>query len=1005
MPLATIKEEDESKDRGSSSSGSKVDIVTSDSSDIISTSPVPESPGILQGRFFSKSGEKDDVSVSSSLLEFEKLETEIDDGGSNESLTLQSDLQPTLYEKISVKDDMSISSSLAEFERLEQVLSPSDSMDKFTAESKSSDGSSMSLFEFEKLERICKLGLDDSRPGSDEQLVGSSDQSSFKSSTSSLTEFEQLEAETMLDQELHAEAEKVVSMLESGALPLMSEQTSGSESRSDSHGGSSRDITTISQELFDEPVDIANDDPVEEHDEPIVRTVEKNTLDKESLGDEEYPRYQDIVQIIREASENVETFDTVAESDKQQKQTIDNKIDDSHDSSSPKVVVETVSTSSVIVPAETTTTEVDLDSLHDDESLSKSGPLDSDSLQDQDSVMMISADSFEFDPITPEGCPEPEQVTVMMEKSMDSLQGLDLLQHSEDSLGRAVYDKSLDLIQPNVDCLAMTKCDVMSTSADSLGQLDVMQQSADSLGQPGEMLKSVDSLELQEMQEFDELLEHSGSVDISNSPEPLVKGIGVSCHPEIIAKDIVSLEQPAIMVDSMDSLNEFNVMVQSADSLGQPGMMSKSVDSLGQPDLMQQSIDSLGQPDTMVRSVDSLESPDAMQQSTDSLDARKTSVEKRVNDYEMDQIVPTDDCIMVQSSDSLQLEPLVPESQQESFDRDSLPDQEVETITYIKPEQKTLIEVMKMSASMESGAWSQSSSLFSSETLKSSSEMTDSGRDIMRMSMESPEMDIKTLVEEDTLFIEKAKETVYEQFDILPEQQGEITAFNIATDSMLSSTSTLKSTVDSEGNITKTTSIDREGNISVSSRDKDVISDRDNRSKQSLLHEEELRTTTYEPGIGKITFTVDKSRPGTRQTVIGISIMPDRPQTLEQDLSSPHDPSPTLSQTTPSSETSHSETCYCAPELPTASGSSVWSQESTILTSATSPVTRGSCPTKRSLLVLAVMLPLSPGRVGASVTYPCMLIIFILIYIPSYVSLLFFNIVNFGHLVIICSFT
>ena len=1142
MPLATITEEDEFKDRGSSSSGSKVDIVTPDSSEKISTSPVPDSPGILQGRFFSKSGEKDDVSISSSLLEFETLETEIDDKGSNESITLQLEFQPNIYGKITEKDDMSISSSLAEFERLEQVLSPSVSMDKFTGESKSSDGSSMSLVEFEKLERICKLDSD-GKYDSDEQLVCPSEVASYKSSTSSLAEFEQLESQVMLDQELHAEAEKVVSMLESGALPLMSEQTSGSDSRSDSHGGSTKDMSTISQEQLVEPVEITSEEHVSEVDESTPITIEKDTTDRDSLGEEEYPRYQDIVQIIREASENVETFDSVEEPDKPEckierdthVQTIsdvpmvENIIETSDTNFSNAFVgaEETMLHSSVIVPAETTTREIDIDSLQDDESHSKSGPMDSDSLHDQDSVMMISTESFEFDPVTPEGCPEPEQAAHMMDKSMDSLQNFDLMHQSDDGLGQSDHNTPFGLIHKSADYLGQTdvmqqsvdslgqpdimfqsadsmgqspvldECfdsfgqrevmtesvdslgqpdimgksvdslgqpdimgksvdslgqpdimgesvdslgqpDIMGKSADSLGQPDIMAESTDSLGQPDLMGKSVDSLgQPDPMAESTDSLGQpdlmgksvdslgqpdpmAASVDSLGQPDPMAESTDSLGQPDLMGKSVYSLGQPDIMGKSVDSLGQPDIMAESTDSLGQPDLMEKSVDSLGQAyvmqqsvdslgplDLMQQSVDSLGQPDMfsqnvdllvqpgiMMRSVDSLGSPDIMQQSTDSLDIRRNRTYRSTDSLEMDQTIPAED-IMVRSSDSLDLDQSKPALSQESFDRDSLPDQEVEMATSVRPEHKNLIGVMEMS--MESGAWSQTSSLISTETLKSSTTMTDSGRDIMRMSMESPEMDLTSLVEDKTPFIEKPTETNYEKFRTLPDQQDPIEVYNI-TESMLSSTSTLKSIIDPEGNITKMTSIDSEGNISVTSHDQEtvILYDRDtSSSKKPMTYEHERRTTTYEPGVGKITFTVDSSRPGTRQTVTNISIVPDRPRALEQDLSSPQDPSPTQSQTTPSSESSHSETCYCAPDIPAASSSI----DSTTWKSATSPITRGSCPTNNSFLVLAVMSPLSPGRVGASVTYPCMPLIFSFIYFPHVVFIFLFILLKFNILI------
>ena len=214
--LTTIREEEESsKEKTTSSSSSKLDITAisdSDSRGITSSPDLPtESPGMFIGRFFGKSSERDDISVSSSLLEFERLEKEVD-LGSVDSLNVNiadSSTRGGGTRDVKIKDtddSNSVSSSLAEFELLEREVTER----RLLPGIKSESSSMTSLVEFERLERIVVSDIDSDDV--DVKVVTTA------SSSSSLAEFERLEQEIVLDQELENEALKVATMLASGKL-------------------------------------------------------------------------------------------------------------------------------------------------------------------------------------------------------------------------------------------------------------------------------------------------------------------------------------------------------------------------------------------------------------------------------------------------------------------------------------------------------------------------------------------------------------------------------------------------------------------------------------------------------------------------------------------------------------------------------------------------------------------------------------------------------------------
>ncbi|CAG5123845.1 unnamed protein product, partial [Candidula unifasciata] len=208
-------------------------------SDHFGSSPdtnVQQSPGISNLRFFGRGAERDDASISSSLAEFEKLEKAIPISSSLSSIERGDGEKDSFggsyderkfvgFRKLKEGEETtSIASSLAEFEQLEQALVVSgsaSSVEKHTPESKSSGGSgentsnsvASSLADFERFEQECQGDSDEKKSS-----VESSSRPSEASSCTSLNEFERLEREIAVAAELEVEAQKIVSILESGVL-------------------------------------------------------------------------------------------------------------------------------------------------------------------------------------------------------------------------------------------------------------------------------------------------------------------------------------------------------------------------------------------------------------------------------------------------------------------------------------------------------------------------------------------------------------------------------------------------------------------------------------------------------------------------------------------------------------------------------------------------------------------------------------------------------------------
>ena len=392
------------------------------------------SPGNISttGQFFySKSGDKDDISISSSLLEFESLEKEVQDKVSIDSLERASSKK--IYSKSGDNDDISISSSLAEFETLEKEIT--ESKEKISGESKSSldTSSHSSLAEFEKLERELQNESDERRSSSDSN--GKLEKTSQKSSTSSLAEFEHLEEQILIDEELQVEAQKVVSMLESGAL--MAEMGHPGDSPLMSPPQQAMSVEHLQDQVVP---DIEMPLEPEELDDQVPDSEEK--MDHDSLSDSDEERIFHMENVVLEASLNVESFEKARLEEAGETDSLDDK----DEQVVPLTVTAVTAANLDVVPAEHVTRDIDADSLQDSESHSKSGAMDTDSLHDPDSVMAASAESFEFDPAP--------GVTTEAALISAGLISQDIMAHSSDSI-----DPSIPIIPVDTD---------MTRSSDSL---------------------------------------------------------------------------------------------------------------------------------------------------------------------------------------------------------------------------------------------------------------------------------------------------------------------------------------------------------------------------------------------------------------------------------------------------------------------------------------------------------------------------------------------------------
>ena len=258
-PLPVITEEDEKRSSSKTTSSSdKIDQGTNTSESSNNKTCAELKKSMEKKKHGHRKTEKDSISVSSSLLEFENLEKEIIEKGSVSSVSVGQTAKQSAKER----DDASVTSSLAEFENLEKEIM--DQPGSQETESKSS-GSSAAELDFHKQK-------------------GHAEDRYRSSSSSSLAEFEQLEQQMKVDEELSVEAQKVALMLEKGSLPIRDDISDSDSSKEKSSKTSAEGKPEVAF---------------------IVSEVSKTTT-KTSVSTTKYPPYQDIVGIIRKASEKKE---------------------------------------------------------------------------------------------------------------------------------------------------------------------------------------------------------------------------------------------------------------------------------------------------------------------------------------------------------------------------------------------------------------------------------------------------------------------------------------------------------------------------------------------------------------------------------------------------------------------------------------------------------------------------------------------------------------------------
>jgi len=466
MMLATIKEEDERSSisgKSGKSSSEKVDG-TSDSDKHTSSGDLhAEYPC---RRMVGKSADKDDVSVSSSLLEFESLEKEMQDRTSLDSLTKMGS-QQSVAEKSS-----EASSSLLEFERIEKELQDRTSHDSLTklgslqsVAEKDNVSISSSLAEFERLETEIDVhkSAESISVHTTYGMIGSTTSlnaflmDDLANRAEPATHVSQLPDESFaFHEQFESEAWAVVSMLEAGALPVM-----------DDHVSVNKPIAVESCSADTEVIPTATDDVI--------------------VGSPIYPEYQDIVQIIRKASETA------------------------HEN------VEADSKPSHYRPA---VHEPDVDSLNerDDDELSDeevvmtaeardaghAKDMDNDSLQDDVDSQMYADQVVPFYE-RPDGTFPTEGVARadedVMETSADSIEGIReaaTLERSSDSLElrSAVAPDAEALMQQSVDSLSGEDPPGRrgdSFDADSLHESSALEVSDDCRQSTGLLMASVES--------------------------------------------------------------------------------------------------------------------------------------------------------------------------------------------------------------------------------------------------------------------------------------------------------------------------------------------------------------------------------------------------------------------------------------------------------------------------------------------------------------------------------
>ena len=474
--LESILEEEErtSSSQKTTSSSEKLEHDVSDSSKLVGSSPdvqhAADSPTFHSaGKFVGgKSSDRDDVSVSSSLAEFERLERELQDKGSSDSFSgdkgssgSASAAAVVLPESPQRKSNTSLSSSLAEFERIEhEILGQSGSLELITIDRKSHHTDSSSFSELERIEEIDKVDV----AADDEQL---------RSSSASLAEFEYIEQQLRQNEELESEALKVATMLEKSRTSSAEKSPEAGSSQSDVH---------LSKEQIPESAESVS---AEEIAQPAAASAEA-----------QYPHYQDIVHIIREASKSVQTFQ-FSDHTSTATETV-SQVDDSFtvrqdEMTSKSFITETSSTKTTFYEDVSATAATDSVSTTDDVVVVEHS-------EEIRSVVELRSESATLEQDFSHEL-EPEKLRLTTTQSRTEDHRITDLKTVEETGALVTGEEVSETVSESMEPVIQQRddADLMILSTDSLIGIqseDVMQLSTDSL-QPGTvMTTSTDSLDI-----------------------------------------------------------------------------------------------------------------------------------------------------------------------------------------------------------------------------------------------------------------------------------------------------------------------------------------------------------------------------------------------------------------------------------------------------------------------------------------------------------------------------
>ena len=421
MELSVIQEESDEEKRKSTSSSDRLDVASSCSSERIASSP--DAPHFAVATAFAphmrgKSGEMDDISVSSSLLEFEQLEA--------------------VLEKHSPESTLRTRST--------------------ASASEAAEGES-------DLER---------RSG--------------QSSNSSLNEFERLEREAIVDEELEKEARKVVSLLESGALvqegyerhfsaalstaPIADEPCIHEDTPAEVETGERRESLEKDAEL--RPCEGEEDDESAPGDSDSTRELDSVVcVDSDSVdNDQTLPELN--VDLTGDDMQRSVDADSLFSTEEAMLRSVDSLTEQTLVQPTPEVETCDVTAQCLEVECGENLMERSVDSLEAGACVKRSGSLDS---LEYD-CMIKSADSLDAPVIPP---PEVDVDAAALVTSTDSLEpevAENRTVYVDDALIEPEYDDpSDDVPQEPLVCFS----DDMTSHAEIAGLADVMTESADSL--------------------------------------------------------------------------------------------------------------------------------------------------------------------------------------------------------------------------------------------------------------------------------------------------------------------------------------------------------------------------------------------------------------------------------------------------------------------------------------------------------------------------------------------